>query len=332
MAADGKIQYVEISMTVLVTGASGFIGRHVVAELLRKSIKVRVAYRQGTYDKFLTDKVDVSFLSGPGTSVADWVDAVANCRAVIHLAARAHVLSDSEEDPLSAFRLANVDFARACGEAAASAGVQRFIFMSSIGVHGARTELEPIQAGSSIKPHTNYAISKAEAEEVLSYMVQGTEMRLTVIRPPLVYGLGAPGNFDVLVRALASGVPLPLRLITNNKRSFVAVDNLVNLIVTCLSHPAAANQAFLVSDGEDISTAELLYRLGKALGKPARLFPLPMGWLEYGARVFGKRDMFQSLCGSLQVDISKTRELLDWAPLLSVDEGLRRAVERRLKC
>ena len=319
-------------MTVLVTGASGFIGRHVVAELLRKSIKVRVAYRQGTKDKFLADNVDVCFLSGPGTSAVDWVDAVVNCRAVIHLAARAHVLSDPEEDPLRTFRIANVDFARACGEAAAIAGVQRFIFMSSVGVHGGKTEVEPFQAGSAIKPHTQYAISKAEAEKALTDTVKGYDMKLTVLRPPLVYGLGAPGNFDVLLRAMASGLPLPLGLITNNRRSLVAIENLVNLIVTCLSHPAAANQTFLVSDGEDLSTAELLRRLGNAMGKPARLFPLSVGLLESGARLLGKREMFQSLCGSLQVDISKTREILDWAPLLSVDEGLRRAVEQRLKC
>lgn len=319
-------------MTVLVTGASGFIGRHVIDELLRRSIKVRIACRPGAKCEFSHDNVEVTHLSGSGTARADWVDAVANCSAVIHLAARAHVLHDSEVDPLGRFRIANVDFARACGEAAANAGVRRFIFMSSVGVHGATTDLDPFQAESAIKPHTQYAISKAEAEQVLIDTLQDHDMKLTILRPPLVYGIGAPGNFDILVRAITYGVPLPLGMITNNRRSFVAVDNLVDLIMTCLIHPAAANQTFLVSDGDDLSTAELILRLGDAIGKPARLFPLPVGWLESCARILGKRDTFQSLCGSLQVDISKTRELLDWTPLLSVDEGLRRAVKKRTIC
>jgi nucleoside-diphosphate-sugar epimerase len=319
-------------MTVLVTGASGFIGRHVIDELLRRSFKVRVACRKESEFHFYNHDVGVVNLSGSGTAAADWMDAVAECSAVIHLAGRAHVSRDSEVDSLGRFRIANVDFARSCGEAAAIAGVRRFIFISSVGVHGGTTDLEPFQADSAIKPHTQYAISKAEAEQALIDTLQGYDMKLTTIRPPLVYGGGAPGNFDLLVRAITYGLPLPLGLIKNNRRSFVAVDNLVNLITTCLIHPAAANQTFLVSDGDDISTAELIRRLGNAIGKPARLFPLPVRWLDSCARLLGKRDAFQSLCGSLQVDISKTRELLEWTPLLSVDEGLRRAVEKRTIC
>ena len=317
-------------MTVLVTGASGFIGRHVIAELLQRSIKVRVASRQGAESLVRVDDVEVVPLSGPGTVATDWTDAVANCRAVINLAARAHVLRDQYEDPLRAFRLANVDYTRACGQAAASAGVQSFIFMSSVGVHGGTSGAQPIQTESVIKPHTPYAYSKAEAEQALAEVVRWSDMKLTVLRPPLVYGPGAPGNFDVLVRAIAFGLPLPLGLLTGNRRSFVGIDNLVDLIMTCLNHPAAANQTFLVSDGEDISTADLLRRLGGAMGRPTRLFPIPVGWLALGARLLGKREMFQSLCGSLQVDISKTCELLNWKPPISVDEGLRKAVGKRL--
>lgn len=316
-------------MTVLVTGASGFIGRHVIGELLRRSIKVRIACRQGTEVELPVDNVEVVYLSGPGISAADWADAVAHCSAVIHLAARAHVLRDRHEDPVRAFRLANVDYARACGEAAVIAGVQRFIFMSSVGVHGGASGAQPIQAESPFKPHTPYACSKAEAEQVLAAVVHGSDMKMTVIRPPLVYGPGAPGNFGLLVRAVASGLPLPLGSITNNRRSFVAIDNLVDLIVTCLTHPAAANQTFLVSDKDDISTADLLRRLGLMMGKSARLMPVPVAWLAFGATLLGKRGMFQSLCGSLQVDISKTCTLLDWRPPVSVEEGLRRAVQQR---
>lgn len=330
MATLGRVQYVEINMTVLVTGASGFIGRHLIAELLRNSIKVRVVCRQGTEDKFPVDDVEVRYLPGPGTTAIDWMEAVEHCSAVIHLAARAHVLRDRDEDPVRAFRLANVDFARACGEAAASAGVQRFIFMSSVGVHGGISDAQPIHEGSVIKPHTQYAFSKAEAEQALNGVALRTGMKLTVIRPPLVYGPSAPGNFGTLIRAIASGLPLPLGSVTTNRRSFVAIDNLLDLIMTCLSHPAAANQTFLVSDGEDISTTDLLRRLGATMGKPARLIPVHVGWLAFGAQLLGKREMFQSLCGTLQLDISKTSRLLNWKPPVSVDEGLRRAVQQRL--
>lgn len=317
-------------MTVLVTGASGFIGRHLITELLRNSIKVRVVCRQGTKDKFPVNNVEVRYLSGPGTYAVDWVDAVTDCSEVIHLAARVHVLRDRDEDPVKAFRLANVDFSRACAEAAASAGVQRFIFLSSVGVHGGTSGAQPIQVESPIKPHSPYAFSKAVAEQVLAEVVHESDMKLTVLRPPLVYGPGATGNFGVLVRAIAYGLPLPLGLVTKNRRSFVAIDNLVDLIVTCLSHPAAPNHTFLVSDGEDVSTADLLRHLGSMMGRPARLLPVPVAWLAFCAQLLGKREMFQSLCGTMQIDISKTRSLLGWNPPLSILEGLCKAVQQRV--
>lgn len=314
-------------MTVLVTGASGFIGRHVITELHRRSIKVRVASRQGSNVGLAFNNVEVVHLSGQGTVASDWAEAVAHCSAVIHLAARAHVLRDRHEDPVRAFRLANVDYACACGEAAAIAGVERFIFMSSVGVHGGISGAKPIQAESSFNPHTPYACSKVEAEYALTEVVRGSGLKLTVIRPPLVYGPGAPGNFGVLIRTISSGLPLPFGLLTRNRRSFVAIDNLVDLIVTCLNHPAASNQTFLVSDGEDISTVDLLRRLGAIMRKPVRLIPVPLGLLEFTSLLLGKREMFQSLCGSLQVDISETCALLDWKPPISLEEGLRRATK-----
>lgn len=313
-------------MTVLVTGASGFVGRHVVAELLRRSAKVRAVVRPGGAATLTVSGVELVGLSGFGFATADWADAVAGCRVVIHLAARAHVLHDPHEDPAAAFYLANVDFARACAAAAASAGVKRFIFMSSIGVHGGASGTRPFHADSDLAPHTLYARSKADAEGALAEVVHGTGMELTVIRPPLVYGPGAPGNFAALLSAVERGWPLPLGKVTINHRSFVAIDNLVDLIMTCLDHPAAANRTFLVSDGEDLSIADLLRRLGVAMGRPARLLPVPVGVLALAAKLLGKMEMFQSLCGSLQVDISKTRELLGWCPPIGVDEGLKRAV------
>lgn len=316
-------------MTVLVTGASGFVGRHVVAELMRRSTKVRAAVRTGGTATLPVSGVEFIGLSGSGFAAADWADTVAGCRAVIHLAARAHVVRDDLEDPAAAFHLANVDFARACAAAAASAGVERFIFISTVGVHGGTSGTGPFHAGSELAPHTPYAHSKAEAERALAEVVLGSGMALTVIRPPLVYGPGAPGNFAALVRAVERAWPLPLGKVTGNRRSLVAIDNLVDLIVTCLGHPAAANQTFLVSDGEDLSTADLLRRLGSAMGQPARLLPVPVDVLALGAKLLGKPEMFQSLCGSLQVDMSKTRELLGWRPPIGVDEGLKRAVGGR---
>ena len=173
-------------MTVLVTGASGFIGRHVITELLSRSIRVRVVCRQGAEVGPPVDNVEIVDLSGPGIVSEDWAEAVAHCSAVIHLAARVPVLRDRYENPARAFRLANVDYARACGEAAAIAGIQRFIFMSSVGVHGNMSGAQPIQAESAFKPHTPYACSKLEAEQVLTEVVRESGMELTVVRPPLV--------------------------------------------------------------------------------------------------------------------------------------------------
>lgn len=313
-------------MRVLVTGASGFVGRHVVAELRRRSITARVVCRQDTASTSWDDGVEVVNLFGLSNSAIDWANAVSACDVVVHLAARAHILRDEHADPAKAFAMANVDFACACAAAAANAGVGRFIFMSSVGVHGGASGIRPFHADSEFAPHTPYARSKAEAEQALAEVVRGSGMALTVIRPPLVYGPGAPGNFGALVRAVKRGWPLPLGLVTENRRSFVAIDNLVSLIMTCLDHPAAANQTFLVSDGEDLSTADLLCRLGIAIGRPAHLLPIPVGLLAWGGKLLGRSEMFQSLCGSLQVDMSKTRELLAWRPPIGVDEGLKRAI------
>jgi nucleoside-diphosphate-sugar epimerase len=317
-------------MTVLVTGASGFIGRHVVSELLRNSMRVRVVCRQIDQRTMPFENVDVRYLSGPGTAPIDWIEAVAGCSEVIHLAALAHTFPHHNGFSKLTLRVANVEFARACAEAAVRSGVKRFVFMSSIGVHGGRSDLEPIHEGTVLKPHTEYARSKAEAEKNLADLVYKSDTGLTIVRAPSVYGPGAPGNFGALMRAIELGLPLPLKSVTRNRRSFVAIDNLVDLILRCLMHPAAANQTLLVSDGEDLSTAEFIRRLGVFTTRPARLLPFPVGWMAFWARLLGKGDIFQSLCGSLQVDISKTRALLGWNPIVTVDEGLRRAVERNL--
>jgi UDP-glucose 4-epimerase len=234
-------------------------------------------------------------------------------------------MADTVSDPLQEFRRVNVQATLNLARQAAAAGVRRFVFVSSIKVNGELTQPESaFKADDAPAPLDAYGISKMEAEQGLREIALQTGMEVVIIRPPLVYGSGVKANFAAMMRWLKRGVPLPLGAI-QNQRSLVALDNLVDLIVTCLTHPAAANQTFLVSDGEDVSTTELLRRMGQALGSPARLLPVHASWLKLAAAMLGKADMAQRLCGSLQVDISKTRQLLGWQPPLSLDTGLKKA-------
>lgn len=211
---------------------------------------------------------------------------------------------------------------------AAAAGVRRFVFISSIKVNGEATAPgHPFTADDTPAPEDSYGVSKAEAESQLKLVAQETGMEVTIIRPPLIYGPGVKGNFASLISLVRRGLPLPLGGVTHNRRSLVGLDNLVDLILVCADHPKAANQTFLISDGEDLSTTELLRKVGKALRQPARLLWVPAGLISLMAALFGKKAIFERLVGSLQVDIDKTCELLDWKPSVAMDEGLRRAME-----
>jgi len=313
---------------ILVTGGQGFVGKALAAGALSKGFTVRVSSRQ----KLIASECRLDFSQvgdlGPKT---DWSAALQDVGAVVHCAGRAHVMKDTAADPLAAFRTVNFDGTLNLARQAIAAGVKRFVFISSIGVNGLQSVLgNPFLVTDKPNPHNAYSLSKWEAEQGLLRVAEGSGLEVVIIRPPLVYGPNAPGNFGSLVRWLRRGVPLPLGAI-HNRRSMVALDNLVDLIVTCIDHPAAVNQTFLVSDGEDLSTTQLLQRLGRALGKPARLIPVPALLLKAGAALVGKPAIAQRLCGSLQVDISKTRQLLGWAPPLSVDEGLKKAAEGYLR-
>jgi nucleoside-diphosphate-sugar epimerase len=306
---------------VVVTGANGFVGRALCAEAVAFGSAVRGITRSA-YD--LPAGVENLVVGGLDAGT-DWRDGLAGCEVVVHLAARVHVMQDVAADPLVEFRRVNVQGTLNLARQAAAAGVPRFVFVSSIKVNGEATRPgHPFTAGDVAAPLDDYGVSKMEAEQGLRELSARTGMEVVIIRPPLVYGPGVKANFAAMMRWLKRGVPLPLGAI-HNQRSLVALDNLVDLIVTCLTHPAAANQTFLVSDGEDVSTTELLRRMCRALNRPARLIPVPASWLKLVATLVGKPDVAQRLCGSLQVDIEKTRRMLNWTPPLSLDEGLRRA-------
>jgi UDP-glucose 4-epimerase len=315
-----------IEVKVLVSGANGFVGAELCAELLARNMVVHGTTRKPTV---LPEGV-VPFMLGEINSNTPWASALAGCDAVVHLAARVHVMADNAVDSLEEFRRVNVQGTLNLARQAAVAGVRRFVFVSTIGVNGAATFQQPFSSADKAVPHSPYAVSKYEAELGLRALASETGLEVVIIRPPLVYGPGAPGNFGSLMRWLRRGLPLPLGAI-HNQRSLVALGNLVDFIVTCITHPEAANQTFLVSDGEDVSTTELLRRMGRAMECPAHLIPVPANWLKFAATLVSKQDVAQRLCGSLQVDISKTQQLLGWAPPLSVDEGLKRAAEGYLR-
>lgn len=313
---------------VLVTGANGFVGKAVCAAAGAKGWQVHGATRSSCLVNSSTDNLVV----GSVDERTDWQRALAGCDSVIHLAARVHVMQDASADPLAEFRRVNVQGTLNLARQAAAAGVRRFVFVSSIKVNGEATQPgHPFTAdGTTAVPLDAYGVSKMEAEQGLRALAAQTGMEVVIIRPPLVYGPGVKANFASMMRWLQRGIPLPLGAI-DNQRSLVGLDNLVDLIVTCIKHPGAANQTFLVSDGEDLSTTQLLQRMAQALGKPARLIPVPAGLLKTAAALLGKAAVAQRLCGSLQVDISKTRELLGWTPPWSVDEELKKSAEGYLR-
>ena len=310
----------------LLTGSTGFIGQNVARGLLVHDAKVAVTVRH-----VRAEMVDIPsgwecYGVGDINSQTDWLLALQGMQTVVHCAGRAHVMREQATDALAAFREVNVAGTLRLAEQASDAGVQRFVFLSSIGANGAQTTPdEPFSEADQPKPHNDYALSKWEAEQGLMQIADKSGLEVVIIRPPLVYGPNAPGNFGSLMRAVQRGWPLPLGAV-HNQRSLVALDNLVDFIVTCITHPLAANQTFLVSDGQDLSTTELVRGMAQAAGVPARLLPVPVWALQAGASLLGKGDAVQRLCGNLQVDISKARSLLGWVPPVSVEEGLRRAM------
>ena len=308
---------------VLVTGASGFLGGHICSGLKSCSNVVLTSTAR---------RLDVlrgnNIIQIPSmVECTDWSQALLNQQVVIHAAGLAHDIQRNEAEKVLEYNRLNVHGTLNLARQAASHGVTRFIFISSINVNGLLTRPKSYFRATDIpSPKDLTGSTKFKAELGLMELASKTGMEVVIIRAPLVYGQGVKGNFAKLVKLISTGVPLPFGAI-NNQRSLVAVDNLVDLIVTCIDHPAAANEVFLAGDGQDLSTTKLLRGVARAMGKPSRLIPVPTTLLMFTATLFGKRIVAQRMLGSLQIDISKARDLLGWKPPITVEEGLRRCFD-----
>ncbi|WP_459616153.1 NAD-dependent epimerase/dehydratase family protein [Bordetella sp. 2513F-2] len=307
------------TLQVLVTGASGFIGRRVCARLLQEGHRVVALSRR------MPQAGGLTCIAADLTEPLDAVLGGLRPDAIVHLAARAHVLDETLADPLPAFRRVNRDATAALARWALGAGVQRFVYVSSIGVNGDRTGPgEVFTEASEPRPAGDYAVSKLEAEEALREISAGTQLETCVVRPPLVYGRGAPGNFGRLARLVASGLPLPFGAL-HNRRSFIHVEDLARFLCLCVHAPAAAGQLFLASDTAVLSTADLVRLMAAARGRPARLVPVPSAILRALAAAVGKAGLADKLMASLEIDPSHARNTLQWEPQVDPAEGWREA-------
>lgn len=305
---------------VLVTGANGFIGGHLV-NLLAGSHQWQpvVASRQN----LALDNIDCHQVRADFT-VQDWVSIVKGCDYVIHVAARAHILKEQSPDPAAEYHQINVAMTENLARACLMAGVKRFIFISSAGVHGGQSA-SPLTEKSPMAPVTLYAKSKLTAEKRLAGILEDTATEYCLIRPPLVYGPGVGANFLSLIKVVDRGIPLPLAGV-KNQRSYISVDNLVDFVCHCLDHPQAANQAFLICDRESLSTPELLRKVAMLLNRKSRLFPFPLTLLAIGSFILGKKAVFDKLVKSYQISADKAQQLLGWQPPFAADTGLKKTI------
>lgn len=310
--------------TVFITGANGFIGRALIQHLHNSSASIIAAVRRSS--PFLPEAVKQIEITDY-SAVNDWRDTLKRVDVVIHLAARVHVMKDDSSDLLAEYRKVNTIATLNLARRSAAAGVKRFIFISSIKVNGEKTHPEhPFTADDPCAPQDPYVISKYEAEQGLLALAEATGLEVVIIRPPLVYGPGVKANFATLMKWINRPMPLPFGSV-DNKRSLVAIDNLVSFIVLCIEHPSAANEIFLISDGEDVSTTELIRKTARAMGKKIRLIPMPGKLLVSIASLLGKRDIASRLFGSLQVDSLKARDLLGWRPVITMEQQLQKTVD-----
>lgn len=312
--------------TVLVTGANGFAGRALCPYLVNQGYKVRGTVREGisTGDRQAEIKSDV--VVGDLLGAPDWSEALDGVDTIVHLAGIAHVLKETEGNPSAIYRQINTLGTQKLAQAAVEAGVRRFVFTSTLIVNGISTPERPFRESDPVNPYGAYGKSKWDAEQSLLAVAAESGLETVVVRPPLMYGPGVKGNFLRLLHWVQRGVPLPLASV-KNQRSFLGVKNFASLIDHCISHPSAAGEIFLVSDGENLSTPDLIKRLAQHMNRPARLFPMPPAILGAVARLAGQSHAWQKLGGSLVVDVKKSRGLLEWQPPFTVNEGLRETVE-----
>ncbi|HQT31348.1 MAG: NAD-dependent dehydratase [Hydrogenophilales bacterium 17-64-65] len=300
-------------MKALVTGATGFIGNALCKHLSAHGHQVMRAVRR---DATLSGDILFSQIDG----ATDWAEALTGCDAVVHLAARVHVMDDTAQDPLALYQATNTDATLNLARQAAQTGVKRFVYVSSIKVNGEGRDT-PYRETDAAAPEGAYAISKWEAEQGLQRIAADTGLEVVILRPPLVYGPGVKANFQQLLRMVERGWPLPLGAI-RNRRSFLYLGNFVDAIRLCIEHPAAAGQTFLLDDGQAVSTPELIRALSHAMGRPARLLAVPVKVLELAGTLLGKRAAVARLTGSLYVDSSAIRTRLGWTPPNTLQQGL----------
>jgi nucleoside-diphosphate-sugar epimerase len=306
---------------LLVTGANGFVGKGLVTYIAEKGLEVQQCMRKNNGDAGVGS--ESLFLHGNLEDKIDWSDALENIDAVVHTAARVHVMNENSSDPLTQYRLINVKATIDLAKQALKAGVKRFIYISSIKVSGEQSEYgKPLEASEVPHPIGDYAVSKYEAEMALQELASETGLEVVIIRPPLVYGPGVKANFYNLAKVIRLGLPLPLASFNNNSRSMVYLDNLTDFTLLCAVSPSAANQIFMVSDGNDVSTADLIRYMASAMSKTVRLIPVPVALIEKLAVICGKQNFIQRLSGSLQVDIQKNYDVLGWRPKVTLEDGL----------
>ncbi len=311
-------------MRLLITGASGLVGSAAVEAALEKDFDVLGQVRERRVDGVPTFNSEVSLDT-------DWTKALEGVDCVVHCAARVHQMNDASISPIEAYREVNTFGTLNLARQAADNNVKRFVFISSIKVNGEFTASNaPFVNDSEHVPTDPYGLSKYEAEQGLWEIASKTGLEVVIIRPPLVYGPGVKANFLSMMRWVEKGIPLPLGAI-HNVRSLVFLDNLVDLILTCCVHPNAKGEVFLVSDNNDVSTSQLLNVVAKAMSKSDRMLPIPMSWLNLAARLIGKPQIAQRLCGNLQVDISHTMDTLSWKPPYSFEAGVKKTVDAYLK-
>jgi nucleoside-diphosphate-sugar epimerase len=306
---------------VLVTGANGFVGRALCKTLRLKGYQVRAAVRTSATDPETDSAIRAETVAIGSITETDWTAPLNGVEVVVHLAARAHITHETVGDVLATYRQINAEATERLAGMAAASGVKRFVFMSSVKVNGERTFDLPFAEDNTPQPEDAYGISKWEAEQALARIAKKTGLEFVVVRSPLVYGPGVKGNFLRLMRLIARGTPLPLASVAN-RRSLIYVGNLADAITAGIEAPAAASKTYLVSDGEDLSTPDLIRALAAALGVPARLFPFPAALLELGAAMLGKRAEIARLIGSLQVDSTQIQNELGWRPRFTLSEGL----------